>query len=461
MSEFPTDWQRKTMWNALTAVSMLVIAAIAVLVIWLAAQLIGFLQPLLIPVALAGVIAYLLEPVVRFLCQRGLSRLNSVIAVFVLVTLIVTAIFFWVAPTVYRQGVSLAARLPDYTARAHVQLSEFTEANAQRFGLYEIPLAGPLLRSLTSESEPDDLPAADDGAPAPRPDNTPRPEAAAEPAQDASATTPAAIDERAAADGASDFTPLFNQVTGWLEQQMPSLANSLVDFLRRSVGGFFGAFGFLLSLILVPVYLFFFLKESPTLSREWSRYLPLRSSGFKDEVVATLNEINGYLMNFFRGQLVVSLIDGVLTAIGLLILGLEFALLIGLMVGVLGLIPFIGILLCWLPAVLIALVQWPGEWIYPVVVTIIFIVVQQLEGLLISPKIVGESVGLHPLTVIISMLAWSLLLGGLLGAILAVPLTATLKVLLKRYVWEKRVQQLESHGEIDTDTGGDYRSMPP
>jgi predicted PurR-regulated permease PerM len=70
-------------------------------------------------------------------------------------------------------------------------------------------------------------------------------------------------------------------------------------------------------------------------------------------------------------------------------------------------------------------------------VTIIFITVNQLDGLFIAPKIVGESVGLHPLTVIISVLAWSLILGGLLGALLAVPLTASIKVLLKRYFWDR------------------------
>jgi predicted PurR-regulated permease PerM len=71
-------------------------------------------------------------------------------------------------------------------------------------------------------------------------------------------------------------------------------------------------------------------------------------------------------------------------------------------------------------------------------VTGIFIAVQQVDGLFITPKIVGESVGLHPMTVIVSVFVWSLLMGGLLGAILAVPMTATVKVLLRRYVWERR-----------------------
>jgi len=115
---------------------------------------------------------------------------------------------------------------------------------------------------------------------------------------------------------------------------------------------------------------------------------------------------------------------------------LDFALLIGLMVCVLGLIPYAGMMICLIPALLIAIAQF-GDWWHPFWVVVIFIVANQVEGIFISPKIVGESVGLHPLTVIISVLAWSVVLGGLLGALLAVPLTATLKVLLKRYFWDR------------------------
>ena len=125
--------------------------------------------------------------------------------------------------------------------------------------------------------------------------------------------------------------------------------------------------------------------------------------------------------------------------------GLDFGLLIGLVLCFLGIIPYLGIVLCWIPAVIIASVQggigtWvPSDhwWVFSLVVTLIFVVVQQIDGLFITPKIVGESVGLHPLTVIASVFVWSLLIGGLLGAIVAVPLTATIKVLLRRYVWQR------------------------
>jgi predicted PurR-regulated permease PerM len=209
----------------------------------------------------------------------------------------------------------------------------------------------------------------------------------------------------------------------------------------------------------VPVYLWYFLIESPNIARSWGDYVPLTKSAFRDEVVSLLSEINGYLIAFFRGQLVVSLINGAATGIGLMIVGLDFGILIGLLLCVLGLIPYLGIILCWVPAVIIASVQggvgtWiPGEpwWVFPLVVTGIFTVVQQIDGLFITPKIVGESVGLHPMTVIVSLFVWSLLMGGLLGAILAVPMTATLKVLLKRYVWEKRIMA-EQQRMVTEDT---------
>jgi predicted PurR-regulated permease PerM len=75
----------------------------------------------------------------------------------------------------------------------------------------------------------------------------------------------------------------------------------------------------------------------------------------------------------------------------------------------------------------------------PLAVTAVFAVVQQVDGLFISPRIVGEAVGLHPMTVIASVLVWTLLLGGLLGAILAVPMTASVKVLFRRYIWQARI----------------------
>jgi len=210
--------------------------------------------------------------------------------------------------------------------------------------------------------------------------------------------------------------------------------------IKKSVGGFLGVTGFLLSLVLVPIYLFFLLKERPRIEARWKDYLPLRASPLKDEVAEVLSQINNYVIAYFRGQLLVCLVDGILIGSALsLFVGLNFAPLIGLIVVILTMVPYIGIVLCWVPAVLIAAFQY-GDWWHPFLVTVIFVVIQNLEGMFYAPRIVGKSVGLHPMTVIVSIFVWGLLIGGLLGPILAVPLTATLKVLLARYVWGRRLR---------------------
>ena len=225
-----------------------------------------------------------------------------------------------------------------------------------------------------------------------------------------------------------------------LQRQLPYLSEKIWALVKQSIGGFLGVTGFLLSLVMVPIYLFFLLKESPAIERRWREYLPLRNSPLKDEVAAVLLQINSYIIAYFRGQLLVCLIDGLLIGAILFLFGLNFAPLIGALVVVLTMIPYIGIILCWIPAVLIAAAQW-GDWAHPLLITGVFVGVQYFESIFIAPKIVGDSVGLHPMTVIVSIFIWGLLIGGLLGPILAVPLTATAKVLLARYVWGPRLRE--------------------
>ena len=161
----------------------------------------------------------------------------------------------------------------------------------------------------------------------------------------------------------------------------------------------------------------------------------------------TLQEINGYLISFFRGQVLVAFIDGILVGITLTIFQLPYGLLIGVFMAFLGIIPYIGNIICLIPACIIAYFHGFSEpygipqWGYVFGVLAIFIVVQQINSLLTAPKIVGDSVGLHPMSVIFSMIFWSLLLGGFLGALLAVPLTAAVKVLFRRYFWDRQLQK--------------------
>jgi predicted PurR-regulated permease PerM len=133
----------------------------------------------------------------------------------------------------------------------------------------------------------------------------------------------------------------------------------------------------------------------------------------------------------------VALCDSVLYTIGFLAAGLNYAVLLGFAAVLLSMIPFLGAIVLLLVALALALVQY-GDWLHPVLILGVFAVVQSLEGLVISPKIIGDRVGLHPLLIIIAVMTGTTLLGGILGGILAIPLAAALKVILQRYVWKVR-----------------------
>jgi len=385
----PTAWQRKMWFAALTAMSLAVVAGLVVYVGSLVVRGLAFLQPLLIPIVVAVILAYLLEPVVAKFCAWGMSRMWAVLLLLALLAAGFSGIVLWVAPSISHQAVTVGQSLPEYTARGEKLIMSSLE----------------WAKGLQHRFTPSGV-------------------------QDA---------ERSMRDEVWVLVGGYvQQLVDWCQQKLPDFLAAGGRFLQQSLGGFLGVAGVAVSLLLVPVFLFFFLKDADNLARDWRKYIPLPDSSLKTEVASLVEEINNYLIRYFRGQFLVSIIDGALIGAALLIVGLDFALLIGLAVAILALIPYLGILLCWIPAVLIAAAQF-SDWTHPLIVTAIFLGMNNLEGFFISPRIVGESVSLRPFTVILSVLVWSLVLGGLLGALLAVPLTATIKVLLQRYVWHQRI----------------------
>ena len=435
MKKYPTPWQRKIMWAALTALFVVFIVVVVVSVIWLTSTVIGFLQPILIPVVIAAILAYLLDPVVSYLVRRSrLGRTKVTLLLFVVAFLAIAGLLAWLVPVISMQSASVAKELPAYTQRARDSVVDLIYKYDRNFGMP----GGTKRKSTAATSFVDWIL----GSPS-RSSPTPKPVASPEPGKGNSS---AKIEEiKAAPAGISSAER--QRIQEWVQRQLPNLQSQIPNLsdkiwriVQTSIGGFLGATGFLLSLIMVPIYLFFLLKEQPHIARRWKEYLPLRDSALKDEVADCLAQINSYVIAYFRGQLLVCLVDGLLIGISLFAFGLNFAPLIGCLVVVLTMIPYVGIVLCWIPSVLIAAAQW-GDWTHPLIVTAIFIIVQNLEGMFYAPRIVGNSVGLHPMTVIVSIFVWGLLIGGLLGPILAIPLTATIKVLLARYVWGRRLRE--------------------
>ena len=118
MKNLPTAFQRTTLWTAITALSMTVIGAIAVGLVYLATTVLSFLQPILVPFAVAGVLAYLLEPGVKWLESRGLERSRSVLLVFVVFSLSIGGLAWWVTPKLWEQATNLTDKVPVYTVKA-------------------------------------------------------------------------------------------------------------------------------------------------------------------------------------------------------------------------------------------------------------------------------------------------------------------------------------------------------
>jgi predicted PurR-regulated permease PerM len=456
LNNLPTVFQKKALWTAITALALTVTAVIAIGLIYTGTRVLAFLQPFLVPFAVAGVLAYLLEPGVVWLEKRGLKRHRAVLLVFAAFTLLLVGMGWWLGSKVSAQAHNLDEKLGVYSKKVRESVVKFSDAVEGKYGIELLP---PLLKKDLSFEPASPVLKGEQSA-----DVEVRVEAVptATPSAQTESTASESPQNRAEVDAIEEDFSLRAFLNGeWVRQSLPGAASNAWKVVRSSLGGFLGAFGFVLSMVIVPLYLYYFLMESARIKLTWSNYLPLRASAFKDELVNCLTEINGYLIAFFRGQLFVSLINGMATGIGLMIAGLDFGLLIGLLLCALGIIPYLGIALCWIPAVAIAAVQGgsalvPGDpwWMLPLVVTIIFAVVQQIDALWISPKIVGGSVGLHPMTVIVSVLVWSLLLGGLLGAILAVPLTASVKVLFQRYVWLAKLAPQTVGGAKSGPLGG-------
>jgi predicted PurR-regulated permease PerM len=433
MSDYPTPWQRKVMWAALTAFCVVLLIVIIGTVIWASANIISFLQPILIPVAIAVILTYLLDPLVTKMSRATLSRTKAVALVFAIAFFALGGLAAWLVPTVSIQSANFARQIPAYTEQARDYIVDAIYRFDQTFGF----LGGGRGKSASTSFA--------NWLIGPAPSASPHAQPTASPTPKASETAPAA--ETIAPSQPKLTTAERQRIQAYVEKQMPNLQQALPtlmekfwDILKKSIGGFLGVTGFLLSMILVPIYLFFLLNEKPRIEQHWKEYLPLRASPLRDEVAEVLSQINSYVTAYFRGQLLVCLVDGILIGTTLTLFGLNFAPVVGAMVVVLTMIPYIGIIICWVPAVLIAAFQW-GDWTHPLIVTGIFIAIQNLEGIFYAPRIVGNYVGLHPMTVIVSIFVWGLIIGGIIGPLLAVPLTAAVKVLLGRYVWGRRLRE--------------------
>ncbi|MBM3879627.1 MAG: AI-2E family transporter [Verrucomicrobia bacterium] len=430
----PSEKQARVIWSAITGFAVAVLLALLVGLLWGLGLAIGRLSPVLMPLAVAGVIAYLLDPVVDRFESRGLPRTRAILCVFALALVLVVGLFASVVPQLVVETRQLARKIPTYAQRIQTRVEDWvSHPPAPLLRFLHVPVESPgLTNAPPAANDPSSTPTTTTNPPPAPGDLASTNQVGAAPAQPAARGGGGGGEALAFLSQYLD-PDLLQSATGWLAKVVPQIGSWLFGQVSKVASWF----GVLAGLALVPIYTFYFLLEKRGIESNWTDYLPLTKSEFKDELVFVLNAINNYLIAFFRGQVLVAICDGVLYTIGFLIIGLPYAVLIGVMATFLTIIPFLGAIVTCATALIVAFVQF-GDWLHPLLVLAVFAVVQALEGLVISPKIMGDRVGLHPLTIIIAVMVGTTLMGGLIGGILAIPLTAALRVLMFRYVWRRR-----------------------
>lgn len=199
--------------------------------------------------------------------------------------------------------------------------------------------------------------------------------------------------------------------------------NNLSTNIFATTRGFIGGFTALLTIFVLTLYL---LLDERGIKNFFIALLPIKQ---KTQIQAIAHKVGQGLGAWFRGQLLLGLIIGVLVYIGLILLNVPYALTLAMLAGILELIPVIGPIISAIPAILISLSISPTT---ALMVAVFYILIQELENKLLVPKVMQRTVGLHPVTVIIVLLIGAKLMG-LIGILLAVPVTTMIYIILKEW----------------------------
>ena len=219
----------------------------------------------------------------------------------------------------------------------------------------------------------------------------------------------------------ADVEILLKENLSELQKSVLGFSQSIIIYLSNIVSSI--TFG----IVIIPLILFYIMRDMLIFKENLYIFVSKKN---KIKFKEALEEIDHIVSGFIRGRIIVCFIVGTLIGIGLYFLNLEFALIIGIVSGVFNFIPYLGPIV----GVILALIFALGSpWWTLLMIVVLFVLVNQLEAIYLNPNILGKGLGLHPLTVILSILICGQLLG-ILGVLVAVPLAAILKVLAIRYL---------------------------
>lgn len=348
-------------------------------------------RDVLLPFVAAFALAYLLDPMARYLERLGASRMVATIFIIGIFIIIGTLVLLTIVPLLANQMAALIERLPEYAARLQALLSKELSNVVSRWG--------------------------------------------------------ASLEKFGLGDGRGDFQNWANEIASQGGTWALGLLKSIVTGGQAVVG--------LISLMVVtPVVAFYLLAD-------WDRMIAALDKALPRQHLPTLrriaSEINLAIAAYVRGQALICLFLGLWYGIGLTLANLNFGFLIGLTSGLLSFIPYVGSMVGLIVALSIAVVQFWPDWMAIGIVAMVFATGQFLEGNFLSPKLVGEAVGLHPVWVMFALFAFGSLFG-FVGLLLAVPLAAAIGVIARHGLraYKRSPLYAEKPDGVVTDVPGSH-----
>lgn len=236
---------------------------------------------------------------------------------------------------------------------------------------------------------------------------------------------------------------------GFLSEKVMDASNSVISWFSENfsastaVSVISGAVGSVVNFVIGAIVSIYLMKDKDFFLSIWRKFLhlvlPQRANA---AVTEALNEVNGVLSQFVRGALLDAVFVAILSSIGLSIVGLDFAVFIGVFAGIANVIPYFGPLIGMIPAFLIGWLT--SDFVHGVLAVLVLVIVQQIDSNIIYPKVVGSSTGLHPLAVLLAVSIFGYF-GGIIGMILAVPIAGILQVFILKWAYRQERRRDESN----------------
>ena len=331
-------------------------------------------------IIIAIIFAYIIDPIVNFLERKGVKRQFGVIIVYISVFLIFAILIISVIPKTINEISNLLTSLPGMVDTLTKNVNNFL---TEIFAKFNIELPENFI-DVYKESNPK---------------------------VEGDVETPQIVSN------------ILNSMTKTINDLVAKAQGSLMGSLSGLFSKVYGALTSAFRLVLIIIFSFYFSVHKEKFTLKVKKSIPNK---YRDDLAFLANRIDVALQQFIRGRMLMAIFVGILTMIYLLILRVDFAIIIGLITCVADIIPYVGPLLGCVPAVLFALVDSPAKAFW---VLVLFLVVQWVENNILAPKLIGDSTGLNPLLILISIIIGGGIFG-VWGMVISVPITSIICILI-------------------------------